>query len=512
MYHDPKSTPRYRHNRLLHERSREDDALKDEIRIAGVVQSIRKQKKAAFAHISDGSTLKNLQAVFSPEQAVSVTNGSYVDLVGKWQRSLGKGQSHELQVTQVKAIGPCNPEENPIQKKYQTAEFLRTLPHLRQRVPFHSMLTRFRSRLIAGVAAYLNHHGTVQVHPPIITSSDCEGAGEVFTIAPSKRISSPVAAQTERQYFGEAKYLTVSSQLHLEAFAAELGSVWALSPTFRAEASDTPRHLSEFYMLEVEYRDDQALKSLMFRVEALVKSIVKNLRETRSASELQEYYADVRHCGDEQQIDLKARWESLNGDPKQEEWPRLPYTEAVTMLRFADAPIKSGPIFKTKPSYEHGLQLEHERWIVENVGQGRPVFVTDYPKAAKPFYMLPSRESPDDTSTVACFDLLFPFGYGEIAGGSLREHRLENLISNMRERGMLKKRDPSKPAKDCGYPFLQPDEELGSLRWYADLRRFGTSPHGGFGLGFDRLLAYLTGVSNVRDVVAWPRAFGTARC
>lgn len=509
--------PFFRHSRLMGEKFWGDEALKDEIQVAGLVQSIRKQKKASFAHIADGSTLEGLQAVLSPEQAEPVTNGSYVNLVGKWQQSPGKGQSHELQVKEV-TVYHSNPEENPIQKKYQTAEFLRTLPHLRLRVSFHSMLTRFRSKLIAALAIHYSYYNVVQVHPPIITSSDCEGAGEVFTIAPRTALPNLVSAQAERQYFGEAKYLTVSSQLHLEAFAAGTGDVWALSPTFRAEESDTPRHLSEFYMLEVEYRGLEVEGVLMTRVESLLKSVVYNLRQQRNTAELLQYYADVRHRGDDKQIDLEARWESLNGDPKKPEWPRFRHHKVVSNLLAADS-TSGGPVFKTKPSYNHGLQLEHERWIVENMGGGKPVFVTDYPKAVKPFYMLPSRKTAptenshaDSIETVACFDLLFPFGYGEIAGGSLREHRLENLISNMRERGMLKKRDPNKPAKDSEYPFLQPDEDLGSLQWYADLRRFGTSPHGGFGLGFDRLLAYLTGVSNVRDVVPFPRAFGRIQC
>jgi asparaginyl-tRNA synthetase len=494
-------------------------ASEHEIRVVGLVQSIRKQKKAAFAQISDGSTLALLQAVLSPEDAAGITNGAFVSLMGVWQKSLGKGQSHELQVRRVEAIGASDPEQNPIQKQYQTREYLRSVPHLRLRVPFHSLVARARSTLI-GILIEQFMQNAVQVHPPIITSSDCEGAGEVFTISPQTAPSSTPAEKEASPYFRESKYLTVSSQLHLEAYAAELGPVFALSPTFRAEESDTPRHLSEFYMLEAEYRSVQRLQYLLLLVSRRLSSVVKTFQETLAAKELLHYYADHKTPGSDDVIDLNSRWTKLMTG--HESYRQIWHSNAVRLLLDADT-ASHGTLFKTTPSYTTGLQLEHERWIVENVGEGLPVFVTHYPKSAKPFYMLPSNaqsSSPQEYSvsgveTVACFDLLLPYNYGEVAGGSLREHRLEELIASMRERGMLKARGPtnSKKPKDSQlYPFLQPDEDLGNMRWYADLRRFGSSPHGGFGLGFDRLLAYLVGVSNVRDVVAFPRTFGRADC
>jgi asparaginyl-tRNA synthetase len=492
----------------------------NEIKVAGLIQSIRKQKKATFAQVSDGSTLEPFQAVLSPEQATGITNGAYVLLAGVWQKSLGKGQSHELHVRRVEAIGPSDPEQNPIQKKYQSLEYLRTLPHLRIRVPFHSLVARARGTLTSILTQQFAGNGAVQVHPPIITSSDCEGAGEVFAISPQTAPSSAAAGKESSQYFREPKYLTVSSQLHLEAYSAELGDVFALSPTFRAEESDTPRHLSEFYMLEVEYRRIEKIKQLCKLVEQRLTGTVRSFRESQAGRELLQYYAEHKSRGAEGVIDLGTRWSKLEAGRLG--YRRILHQSAVRELLEADA-AHNGTLFKTKPTYTAGLQLEHERWIVENVGTGAPVFVLHYPKSAKPFYMLPSTAqmapphecSESGVETVACFDLLLPFNYGEVAGGSLREHRLDNLISTMRQRGMLKQRDPSKSkqSKDSQpYPFLQPDEDLGNLKWYADLRRFGTSPHGGFGLGFDRLLAYLVGVSNVRDVVAFPRTWRRADC
>lgn len=401
-----------------------------------------------------------------------------------------------------------------------SVDFLRTIPHLRMRTSFQSLVARTRSHLTSAVASHF-HNATdpvYQVHPPLITSSDCEGAGEVFTIAPrsSERLpgSAPTAAkEDERLYFREPKYLTVSSQLHLEAYAAQFGDVFAFSPTFRAEESDTPRHLAEFYMLEAEHRDVN-LEGLLAKVRALVVHLVQSLRQHRSGKELVEYYTDQRHrAQDVDSIDLEHRWDRLAGP-----WHTIDYSSAMKAL--GDAHNSSGgKLFVTPPRWDHGLQLEHERWIVENIAEGRPVFVTHYPRSIKPFYMLPSSVSashqepdhvePENRETVACFDLLLPFGYCEVVGGSLREHRLQDLVNNMREKGLLKK---AETANGELYPFLQPGESLGNLKWYTDLRRFGSSPHGGYGLGFDRLLAYLTGVSNVREVVGFPRSWGRADC
>ena len=356
------------------------------------------------------------------------------------------------------------------------------------------------------------------MQPPLITSSDCEGAGEVFTVAPRGGGNNTATSKTnEQHYFREPKYLTVSSQLHLEAFSAELGNVWTLSPTFRAEQSDTPRHLSEFYMFEAELRGVESLHTVMVTVQNGIKMLTSKLRHSTAGIELLEYYANRPMQPGDEEVDLPDRWTRLIVGG----WEIISYTAAMTEL--AKAHQENPSLFQYTPTWTKGFQLEHEKWIVAYLGKGRPIFVTDYPKMIKPFYMLPSQAGSerDQGEVVACFDLLFPFDYCEIAGGSLREHRLENLIENMRQQGMLKRKAPSSSASEpidtvaspvLAYPFLEPGEDLGNLKWYADLRRYGSSPHGGFGMGFDRLLAYLTGVSNIRDVVPFPRTWGRADC
>ncbi|KIV82710.1 asparagine-tRNA ligase [Exophiala sideris] len=516
------SPPVIQHARLLDGGSQfEPGQSHKSVKITGLVRSVRKQKKIAFARIADGSTLASVQAVFpDPALAKDISNGSYVALVGQWTPSQGAGQTHELQVEKIEAVGESNPLENPIQKQSMTADFLRSVPHLRMRTAFQSLLVRARSRLTSAIASHFHDRPVpvYQIHPPLITSSDCEGAGEVFTIAPRSKEQVPgttanTTKEQEKLYFRDPKYLTVSSQLHLEAYAAELGDVFAFSPTFRAEESDTSRHLAEFYMLEAEHRE-VGLEDLLDNVRALIVDLTEALRSHRTGQELLQYYTDQKHRpSDVEAMDLEERWNRLIGP-----WHTVDYSSAMKAL--AEAHESSGEkLFATRPQWEEGLQLEHERWVVENLAEGKPVFVTHYPKAIKPFYMLPSSlklsnlaeqsEPAADRETVACFDLLLPFGYCEVVGGSLREHRLEKLVQNMREKGLLKTVEQS---NGNAYPFLQPGESLGSLKWYADLRRFGSSPHGGYGLGFDRLLAYLTGVSNVRDVVGFPRTWGRADC
>jgi asparaginyl-tRNA synthetase len=346
-----------------------------------------------------------------------------------------------------------------------------------------------------------------QVLPPLITSSDCEGAGEAFTIAPQSHVSAPITStdawkEPQKLYFREPKYLTVSSQLHLEAHCAEQGDVYAFSPTFRAEESDTPRHLSEFYMLEAEYRDISQ-GELMFGVQQLLHLLESNLCRSQVGKELLEYFADEKNrMPDAKPVDLSERWTRLAST-----YATVDYSSAMEELVAAHE-NNHEKLFTHKPSWASGLQLEHERWIVTNIGHGNPVFVTNYPRAVKPFYMLESKSdvAPKNSQTVHCFDLLLPHGYCEVVGGSLREHRLEHLIQSMREKGLLKAGDNDE------YPYLRPGESLGSLKWYADLRRYGSSPHGGFGLGFDRLVAYLVGAPNLREVVPFPRSWGRAEC
>ena len=340
----------------------------------------------------------------------------------------------------------------------------------------------------------------MRVHPPLITSSDCEGAGEVFTIQPTDK-----DIHSEGEFFRAPKYLTVSAQLHLEAYVHEHPRVYALSPTFRAEKSDTPRHLSEFYMLEIEMRT-QKMDDVMDAAESLIRSVTLNLRDSQVGIELLidgQRTEEGTEGMESSRVDvIRKRWEGI----ERLNWPRISYTDAIRLLQ--DTVAAKRVIFQYEPDWHSGLQLEHEKFIAAEVGQGSPVFVTDYPAVVKPFYMLPTNlraTARDETPTVACFDLLLPETC-EVVGGSLREHRLQPLLKSMLQHGLLP--GQSESAHATGYDEI--NFAGSSLDWYLDLRRYGSVPHGGFGLGFDRLLCYLAGVDSIRDVVPWPRYYG--RC
>ncbi|CAK7564298.1 MAG: asparaginyl-tRNA synthetase [Sporothrix epigloea] len=466
------------------------------VAIHGFVRSVRTMKKYTFVTLGDGSSLTSLQAVvpaalFAASSNAEITNGAAVRLRGAWTPSPGAGQSHELHVTDFAVLGPSDAKTFPIQKKYQTPEFLRTLPHLRPRVPFNTTLLRFRSDVIASLTRFFTERRFVQTHPPLITSSDCEGAGEVFTVA-----GGAASNQANKQQAGEGsfffrsdKYLTVSTQLHLEALSQALGNVWTLSPTFRAEESDTPRHLSEFYMLEAEVGFADRMDEVMDLVEDMLRFVAGECRGSRTYNELLSRVSTGNAAANdlEEPKTVDQRWAGLLSHTP---WPRITYAEALRLLQ--DAPVA----FEHAPVWEQGLMTEHERYLARIVGgvEKTPVFVTHYPRVSKAFYMLPTERlagSLPGTDTVDCFDLLVP-EFCEIAGGSMREHRLDQLLATMQARGMA-----------CS---------PGGLDWYVDLRRWGCPPHGGFGMGFDRLLCYLTGVQTIRDTVAFPRWYGRCDC
>ncbi|KAK6442888.1 asparaginyl-tRNA synthetase [Oleoguttula sp. CCFEE 5521] len=450
-----------------------DDAAN--VTVNGWVRSVRKQKKVAFAAIADGSTVTALQAVLKPEQAETLSTGVAVRLQGQWVKSPGGKQSHELQVSEVAVLGDNDAEGNPIQPKYQTPEFLRTVPHLRARTPGNALILRLRSAVIGSLTRFFGEQGFVQCHTPVITSSDCEGAGEVFTVSANPaKIPSNEKHQVEH-FFKEPKYLTVSAQLHLEALSQAVDKVWTLSPTFRAEKSDTPRHLSEFYMLEAEQCFIEDPDRMMNVVENMLRAVATDLSASAVYRELQA--SKEAHHADEidNAIDsatLRQRWEGL----KAASWPRVTYDEAMKVLEEAHIPL----------SYDDGLAAEHERYLASHLGKGSPVFITHYPAVQKPFYM---SRSPDDPSKAECFDLLVP-DLCELAGGSMREHNTAALRKVMEAKGVKE----------------------GGLEWYMDLRKYGSVKHGGFGLGFDRLICYLSGVGNLRDVVAFPRWVGRCEC
>lgn len=402
---------------------------------------------------------------------------------------------------------PAN-QNYPIQNKYQTLEFLRTLPHLRSRLPLNSALLRLRSDAVTILNNFFSARGFTQAHPPLITSSDCEGAGEVFTLAAGKPKPAVGGTPKERPdpFFRSSKYLTVSGQLHLEALSQSLGDVWTLSPTFRAEKSDTSRHMAEFYMLEAEMTFVEDMNVVMDLAEDMIRHLVTSLSQTSHAAQ-DILAASRRITGDSESLigpgeQLQARWDGLG--PSSPRWPRISYTEAISHLQAA--PVQ----FVHRPTWGAGLQAEHERWLAAavseavNPGFRTPVFVTHYPRDIKAFYMLESDGRSGEASaeqtgpTVDCFDLLVP-DVCEIAGGSMREHRLEHLLAAMNRNGL--------PA-----PSAKPGRSTSNLDWYVDLRRWGSPPHGGFGIGFDRLLVYLVGAHSVKDVVAFPRWWGRCDC
>ena len=371
-----------------------------------------------------------------------------------------------------------------------------------------------RSECDFSVAQYFRDHHFIRLQPPLITSSDCEGAGEVFTVSSNVSASSTKAnnasfKERDAAFFRDPKFLTVSSQLHLEAFVHEHQKVWTLSPTFRAERSDTPRHVSEFWMLEAEFRTE-SLQEVMDFVEGLIRSLVmhlhglgfiKELTYAHRGSSLADKMGDGYYSGL-----LDQRWQGL----MRSSWPRITYRTA--MIRLQDAIDSKDVHFQYQPSWATGLQLEHEKYLAATLGNGSPVFVTNYPSEMKPFYMLPSASDTFNGSsehkTVACFDLLLP-DMCEVVGGSLREHRSQELTRAMRDHGLNVSNDS---ASEMESEDVSPSIEKGNLDWYVDLRRFGSVPHGGFGLGFDRLLGYLAGIGNIKDVVPWPRYYGRCDC
>ncbi len=458
------------------------------------------------------------------------------------------------------------------------------MPHLRARTTQNAVLLRLRSQAIGNATRFFESRDFIQVHPPVITSSDSEGAGQVFTVSadtsqhpanqevqevekagqdehptkhgaeegehesPDEHPAKHEAEEMDKErheehvrrthFFKTPKYLTVSSQLHLEALAAAVTKVWALAPAFRAERSDTSRHLSEFYMLEAEMGFTDSLEDVMKLLEDLMKRLVQRMTGSRESKELlrslrmehEHLELQSQETGrtnveeDSSRItspQLQTRWKGI----LEENWPRITYTEAIQHLQ--DAVNGGNIVFEHAPRWGSGLQAEHERFIATVVGDGRPVFVTDFPRDIKPFYMAPSsassstkdedesqgKESPPGP-TVACFDLLVP-DLGELAGGSLREHREAKLIQSMQQHGLLKLTESSSTSTDPSnqdQTMTSVDGTPNPLQWYIDLRKWGSVPHGGFGVGFDRLLAYLAGVRNVRDVVTFPRHFQQCRC
>jgi len=442
-----------------------------EVRLGGWVRTVRDNKNFGFIELNDGSFFKSIQIVIDSSldnfsSIVKLSVGSGITVSGKLVESPGAKQPFEVKAKEVIVEGEST-SDYPLQKKRHSMEFLRTIAHLRPRTNTFSAVFRIRSLAAFAIHKYFNERNFIYVHTPIITCSDCEGAGEMFQVT-TLNVGNPPRTEDgvpdySEDFFGKMASLTVSGQLNAETFATAMRNVYTFGPTFRAENSNTPRHASEFWMMEPEMAFTD-LNGNMDIAEDMIKYIIRYVID--NAPEEMEFFNSFIDKG------LLDRLNNvLNSD-----FARITYTEAIDIME------KSGVNFEFPVSWGIDIQTEHERYLAEQVFK-KPVFVTDYPKDIKAFYM---RRNPDG-KTVTAMDLLAP-GIGEIIGGSQREERLDVLIECIKEFG------------------LNPDDYW----WYLDLRRYGTVKHSGFGLGFERLIMYLTGITNIRDVIPFPRTVNNA--
>lgn len=449
------------------------DEASGSVCVEGWVRTVRHSKDVSFIEVNDGSSLKGLQIVFdavagSPHPDVKdLRTGFSVSATGEIIASPAKGQKYEMRGQSLQIFGDA-PENYPLQKKQHSFEFLRTIPHLRSRTNTFGAVLRVRNVAARAVHDFFQKRGFIWLHTPIITSSDCEGAGQMFRVTTLDLKNPPKAPDGEidfkQDFFGAPAHLTVSGQLEGETVASALGKIYTFGPTFRAENSNTTRHLAEFWMIEPEMAFCD-LAGDMLLAEEFIREILSVV---------------LKECPDDmdffnQRIDntvLKTAQEII-ATP----FARMTYSEAVAEL------VKSGHDFEFPVAWGMDLQSEHERFLTEKIAQ-KPLVVTDYPKGIKAFYMYQN----DDGKTVRAMDVLVP-KIGEIIGGAQREHRYDQLVNRMRE---------------C---HLQPE----SYEWYLDLRRYGTVPHAGFGLGFERFIQFITGMGNIRDVIAFPRFPGGIR-
>lgn len=436
--------------------------------VKGWVRTRRGNKNVQFVALNDGSTIKNIQIVidlakFSEEELKPITTGSSIHVEGMLVASQGKGQTSEIQAETIEIYGTADSEAYPLQKKGHTLEFLREKAHLRPRTNTFGAVLRVRSALAFAIHRFFQERGFFYLHTPLITASDCEGAGAMFQVTTLDLNNLPKDEETgkidySQDFFGKQTSLTVSGQLEGELGATALGAIYTFGPTFRAENSNTPRHLAEFWMIEPEVAFNDITDN-MDLAEDFVKYCIG--------------YA-LENCRDDieflQQMYDKELIERLNF-VLHNDFVRLPYTEGIKILK------ESGKKFEFPVEWGIDLQSEHERYLVEQHFK-RPVILTDYPKEIKAFYM----KLNDDGKTVRAMDVLFP-NIGEIIGGSEREESYDKLMTRIEELHI--------PMKD--------------MWWYLDTRRFGTVPHSGFGLGFERLVLFVTGMTNIRDVIPFPR-------
>jgi len=435
--------------------------------VKGWVRTRRGNKHVQFVALNDGSTINNLQIVvdlekFTEEQLRPITTGSSLCVIGTLVASQGKGQSFEVQAQEIEVYGTASPDEYPLQKKGHTLEFLREIAHLRMRTNTFGAVFRIRHHLAFAIHKFFNDKGFFYLNTPLITSSDAEGAGEMFQVTTVNVKHPPYTDDGKidysKDFFGKMTSLTVSGQLEGELGATSLGAIYTFGPTFRAEHSNTPRHLAEFWMIEPEMAFYD-INDNMDLAEEFIKYCVKY-----ALDHCQDDIAFLNKMYDNTLIDR------LNSVLK-DEFVRLTYTEGIKILE------ESGAKFEFPVKWGVDLQSEHERYLVEKHFK-RPVILTDYPKDIKAFYM----KQNDDGKTVRAMDVLFP-QIGEIIGGSEREADYDKLMNRIQELHI--------PMKD--------------MWWYLDTRKFGTVPHSGFGLGFERLILFVTGMANIRDVIPFPR-------
>ena len=438
-----------------------------EVEVKGWVRTKRGNNNVNFIALNDGSTVTNLQIVvetanFDAELLKAITTGSAIYVKGELVESMGKGQSVEVQAKEIEVYGTADPESYPLQKKGHSMEFLREIAHLRPRTNTFGCILRLRHAMAFAIHKYFNENGFFYLNTPLITASDCEGAGEMFQVTTLNLENMPKTKEGDIDYsqdfFGRQTSLTVSGQLEGELGAMALGKIYTFGPTFRAENSNTPRHLAEFWMIEPEMAFYE-IEDNMDLAEDFIKYLVRYALENNMS--------DLQFLNDMFDKELISRLKSVI----ETKFVRLTCTEGIDIL------LKSGQKFEFPVAWGVDLQSEHERYLVEKHFK-KPVILTDYPKDIKAFYM----KQNSDGKTVRGMDVLFP-KIGEIIGGSQREESMEKLQARIAELNMDTK----------------------NLWWYLDTRRFGSAPHSGFGLGFERLLLFVTGMANIRDVIPFPR-------
>jgi asparaginyl-tRNA synthetase len=459
--------------KLTVHQARQVDAVGKQVKLQGWVRTRRDSKGGfSFIELNDGSCQGNVQVVAPgtlanyESEIKKLPTGASVTVEGEVKASPAKGQATEVHATSVLIHGGADPEKYPLQKKGHTFEFLRTIAHLRTRTNTFGAIARIRNQVSKSIHDFFQEQGFLYIHAPIITASDCEGAGELFKVTTLNLNDVPRkegAVDFTQDFFNKPAYLTVSGQLQGEIFACGLGKVYTFGPTFRAENSNTARHLAEFWMIEPEMAFYD-LQDNMALAEAFLKRILRDV--------LQHCQEDMKFIVERVDKEAISRLEGILS----KDFLRVSYTEAIDILE------KSGQTFEYPVKWGVDLQAEHERYLTEKKFQC-PVILYDYPRTLKPFYMRVN----DDGKTVRAMDVLVP-GVGEIIGGSQREERLDILEQRMREQ----KLDPE------------------AYWWYCDLRRYGTVPHSGFGLGLERTLLLITGMGNIRDVIPFPRTPGNA--